>query len=97
MVYITSEGTLSETKKRKWGLSIIRDLIVAFFDLVGLFFRTLTASPAALETERGQRRTTYAQRQGVRRSGGGPGASGGGGANIRGVNRLGCAKAGAGG
>lgn len=52
MVYITSEGTLSETKKRKWGLSIIRDLIVAFFDFVGLFFRTLTASPAALETER---------------------------------------------
>lgn len=41
----------------------------------------------------GQRRTTYAQRQGVR-----PGGNGnGGGANIRGINRLGCAKAGAGG
>jgi len=130
MVYITSEGTLTEKKKRKWGLSIIRDLLVGLFDFVGLFFRTLTASPTALETERvsavlleilfrgwskmcnslplrfasqientiqGQRRTTYAQRQGVRRSGGGPGAGSGGGANIRGVNRLGCAKAGAGG
>eukprot|EP00970_Alexandrium_tamarense_P014708 scaffold4296_cov144-Alexandrium_tamarense.AAC.2 len=63
------------------------------FDFVGLFFRTLTANPAVLEAERGQRRTTYAERQGVRRSGG----SGGGGSNIRGVNRLGCAKAGMGG
>ena len=52
MVYITSEGTLAEKKKRKWGLSIIRDLLVGLFDFVGLFFRTLTASPAALETER---------------------------------------------
>jgi hypothetical protein len=52
MVYITSEGTLAEKKKRKWGLSIIRDLLVGLFDFVGLFFRTLTASPTALETER---------------------------------------------
>jgi hypothetical protein len=52
MVYITSEGTLAEKKKRKWGLSIIRDFILGLFDLVGLFFRTLTSSPAALETER---------------------------------------------
>jgi hypothetical protein len=52
MVYIASDGTLAETKKRKWGLSIIRELIVGFFDFVVLFFRTLTASPTALETER---------------------------------------------
>ncbi|KAL7529249.1 hypothetical protein ACHAWF_002901 [Thalassiosira exigua] len=95
MVYINSEGTVSDTRKRKWGLSLVRDLFVGIFDFVGLFFRTLTASPAALESERGQRRTTYAERQGVRRGGGGGG--GGGGANIRGVSRLGTARAAAGG
>mmetsp|Transcript_38038 Transcript_38038/g.65007 ORF Transcript_38038/g.65007 Transcript_38038/m.65007 type:complete len:96 (-) Transcript_38038:118-405(-) len=95
MVYINSDGTTSETRKRKWGLSIIRDFVVGIFDFVGIFFRTLTASPAALEAERGRRRTTYAQRQGVRRSGGGGG--GGGGANVRGLNRCGTAKAAAGG
>lgn len=94
MVYINSEGNLSDTRKRKWGLSIIRDLVVGIFDFVGIFFRTLTASPSALEAERGQRRTTYAERQGVRRSGGG---GGGGGSNVRGLNRLGSAKAAAGG
>ena len=40
----------------------------------------------------GQRRTTYSERQGVRR--GGPG---GGGPNIRGCKNLGTAKAGMGG
>mmetsp|Transcript_20651 Transcript_20651/g.37309 ORF Transcript_20651/g.37309 Transcript_20651/m.37309 type:complete len:96 (-) Transcript_20651:453-740(-) len=95
MVYINSEGTVSDTRKRKWGLSIIRDFVVGVFDFVGIFFRTLTASPAALQTERGHRRTTYSERQGVRRGGGGGG--GGGGSNIRGLNRLGSAKAAAGG
>ena len=52
MVYINSEGTVSDTRKRKWGLSIIRDFVVGVFDFVGIFFRTLTASPAALQTER---------------------------------------------
>eukprot|EP00584_Thalassiosira_punctigera_P021196 CAMPEP_0172552940 /NCGR_PEP_ID=MMETSP1067-20121228/47281_1 /TAXON_ID=265564 ORGANISM="Thalassiosira punctigera, Strain Tpunct2005C2" /NCGR_SAMPLE_ID=MMETSP1067 /ASSEMBLY_ACC=CAM_ASM_000444 /LENGTH=95 /DNA_ID=CAMNT_0013341017 /DNA_START=195 /DNA_END=482 /DNA_ORIENTATION=+ len=95
MVYINSDGSTSETRKRKWGLGIIRDLIVGVFDFVGIFFRTLTATPSALEEERGRRRTTYAERQGVRRSGGGGG--GGGGSNVRGLNRLGSAKAAAGG
>ncbi len=44
--------------------------------------------------QQGQRRTTYAERQGVRRGGGG---GGGGGCNIRGVSRLGTARAAAGG
>mmetsp|Transcript_4402 Transcript_4402/g.9858 ORF Transcript_4402/g.9858 Transcript_4402/m.9858 type:complete len:93 (-) Transcript_4402:460-738(-) len=92
MVYINSEGGVSERRKRS-PFGLLRDFIVGVFDFVGLFFRTLTANPAVLEAERGQRRTTYAERQGVRRSGG----SGGGGSNIRGVNRLGCAKAGMGG
>ena len=52
MVYINSEGNVSDTRKRKWGLSIIRDLIAGAFDFVGLFFRTLTASPSALQSER---------------------------------------------
>lgn len=92
MVYINSEGSLSETRgKRKWGLSLIRDFVVGVFDFVGLFFRTLTSSPAALEHERGQRRTTYSERQGVRGSGSG------GGANIHGISRLGTARAAAGG
>lgn len=52
MVYITSEGTVSDTKKRKWGLSLLRDWIVAVFDFIGIFFRTLTTSQAALEHER---------------------------------------------
>ena len=60
-------------------------------DFVGLFFRTLTASPSTLENERGQRRTTYTERQGIRRGGGG------GGANIRGCNSLGTARAAGGG
>lgn len=96
MVYINADGTTSDTRKRKWGLSIIRDFVVGIFDFIGIFFRTLTSSPSALEAERGQRRTTYAERQGVRRSGGGGGGSGGG-SNVRGLNRLGAAKAAAGG
>lgn len=93
MVYINADGTASDTpKKKKWGLSLIVDFFVGVFDVVGIFFRTLTASPAILESERGQRRTTYAERQGVRQGGGG-----GGGANIRGVGRLGTARAAAGG
>jgi hypothetical protein len=52
MVYIASDGSLADTKKRKWGLSIIRDFIVGIFDFIGLFFRTLTASPTTLENER---------------------------------------------
>jgi len=91
MVYISSEGNVGETRKRG-PLSIVRDFVVGIFDFVGLFFRTLTANPAVLESERGRRRTTYTERQGVRR----PGGSGGG-PNIRGVNRLGCARTAAGG
>ena len=52
MVYIASDGSLADTKKRKWRLSIIRDFIVGIFDFIGLFFRTLTASPTTLENER---------------------------------------------
>ena len=89
MVYINSEGSVGNKKKRRFGLGLIKDFIVGIFDLLTLFFRTLTASPTALEAERGQRRTTYAQRQGPRGGGGGP--------NIRGINRLGTARAGAGG
>lgn len=51
MVYISSEGNVGETRKRG-PLSIVRDFIVGIFDFVGLFFRTLTASPAVLESER---------------------------------------------
>ncbi|KAL9185527.1 hypothetical protein ACHAXT_003304 [Thalassiosira profunda] len=89
MVYINADGTTSTTRKRGF-FSLIRDFVAGIFDFMGLFFRTLTASPSALEAERGQRRTTYAERQGVR-------GRGQGGANIRGVNRLGTAKCGAGG
>ena len=53
MVYINSHGSVSDTpRKRRWGFGLIRDLIVGVFDFVGLFFRTLTASPTALENER---------------------------------------------
>ena len=52
MVYINSEGSVSDTRKRRFGFGLIRDLIVGVFDFVGLFFRTLTASPTALENER---------------------------------------------
>ena len=52
MVYINSEGSVSDTRKRRFGFGMIRDLIVGVFDFVGLFFRTLTASPTALENER---------------------------------------------
>ncbi|KAL3771603.1 hypothetical protein ACHAWO_012336 [Cyclotella atomus] len=94
MVYINSDGTVGGPRKRRSPLRFVYDLISGLFDFVGLFFRTLTASPAALEAERGQRRTTYSERQGVRRANNG---GGGGGANVRGVKNLGCAKAGMGG
>jgi hypothetical protein len=94
MVYINSDGTVGGPRKRRGPFKFVYDVIAGLFDFVGLFFRTLTASPAALEAERGQRRTTYSERQGIRRSGG-PGGNGG--ANVRGVKNLGCAKAGMGG
>ena len=52
MVYINSHGSVDDTRKRRFGFGLIRDLIVGVFDFVGLFFRTLTASPTALENER---------------------------------------------
>mmetsp|Transcript_29133 Transcript_29133/g.41672 ORF Transcript_29133/g.41672 Transcript_29133/m.41672 type:complete len:91 (-) Transcript_29133:347-619(-) len=90
MVYINSDGNVGSTPKRRFGLGLIKDFIVGIFDFVGLFFNTLTATPATLEAQRGQRRTTYSERQGPR-------GGGSGGPNIRGVNRLGTARAGAGG
>lgn len=59
MVYITSEGAVSDAKKRKWGLSLLRDWIAALFDLIGIFFRTLTTSQSALEHERVSSNTEY--------------------------------------
>ena len=95
MVYINSGGEVGGSRKRKgFGLGLIRDFIEGIFDFIGLFFRTLTASPSTLEAERGQRRTTYAQRHGIR----GPGGGGGGGrSNVRGVCNLGTARGGGGG
>mmetsp|Transcript_30198 Transcript_30198/g.71876 ORF Transcript_30198/g.71876 Transcript_30198/m.71876 type:complete len:93 (-) Transcript_30198:371-649(-) len=92
MVYINSDGSTSQRKTRNWWRvdKLVRDVIVGVFDFVGLFFRTLTSSPQTLEHERNTRRTTYAQRQGPR-------GGGGHGANIRGVSRLGTARAAAGG
>lgn len=52
MVYINSDGTVGGPRKRRSPLRFITDLISGLFDFVGLFFRTLTASPAALEAER---------------------------------------------
>lgn len=55
MVYINSDGTTSTKRKRKWGFlgfNVIKETIVSVFDFVGLFFRTLTSSPATLENER---------------------------------------------
>jgi hypothetical protein len=55
MVYINSDGTTSTKRKRKWGflgINFIKETIVSVFDFVGLFFRTLTSSPATLENER---------------------------------------------
>ena len=58
------------------------------------------------QNSKGRRQTTYAQRQGIRRSGGAGGGSGSGsstrgeggsGSNIRRVNQLGCANNPAGG
>ena len=51
MVYINSEGGVSERRKRS-PFGLLRDFIVGVFDFVGLFFRTLTANPAVLEAER---------------------------------------------
>lgn len=52
MVYINSEGTVGGTRKRRGPFRFIADFIAGIFDFIGLFFRTLTASPTALEAER---------------------------------------------
>ena len=54
MVYINSDGNVGNTRqRRKWyDITIVRDFIAGIFDFVGLFFRTLTSSPATLESER---------------------------------------------
>ena len=52
MVYINSDGTVNGPRKRRSPFRFVYDFIAGLFDFVGLFFRTLTASPAVLEGER---------------------------------------------
>ena len=52
MVYVNADGTVGGPRKRRSPFRFISDLITGLFDFIGLFFRTLTASPSALEAER---------------------------------------------
>eukprot|EP00957_Ditylum_brightwellii_P136408 10404094-Ditylum_brightwellii.AAC.1 len=56
-------------------------------------WRIMAGPPQRIAQEQNRSRTTYTERQGVRR----PGSGGGGGANIRGCRDLGDATAAAGG
>lgn len=52
MVYVNADGTVGGPRKRRSPFRFVSDLISGLFDFIGLFFRTLTASPSALEAER---------------------------------------------
>ena len=52
MVYINSDGTVGGAPKRRGPIRFVTDVISGLLNFVGLFFRTLTASPSALERER---------------------------------------------
>mmetsp|Transcript_7143 Transcript_7143/g.8213 ORF Transcript_7143/g.8213 Transcript_7143/m.8213 type:complete len:93 (-) Transcript_7143:347-625(-) len=91
MVFVGSDGNVLE-KRSIWRLSIITDIIYGTIDFIGLFIRSLSASPDRLRNDRSS--STYAQRQGFRRPGGHSSSSR---SNIRGVSDLGTANAMAGG
>mmetsp|Transcript_2313 Transcript_2313/g.3244 ORF Transcript_2313/g.3244 Transcript_2313/m.3244 type:complete len:97 (-) Transcript_2313:628-918(-) len=95
MVYIGADGNLQE-RRSPWRFSIITDALKGIWGLITLFFGTVSGPPNRIEENRS--RTTYAERQGIRRvnpssRGGGGGTTGG---NVRGVRNLGeaCAPAG---
>eukprot|EP00560_Eucampia_antarctica_P006458 CAMPEP_0197823528 /NCGR_PEP_ID=MMETSP1437-20131217/872_1 /TAXON_ID=49252 ORGANISM="Eucampia antarctica, Strain CCMP1452" /NCGR_SAMPLE_ID=MMETSP1437 /ASSEMBLY_ACC=CAM_ASM_001096 /LENGTH=105 /DNA_ID=CAMNT_0043422749 /DNA_START=38 /DNA_END=355 /DNA_ORIENTATION=- len=105
MVYIRSDGSM-EDQRSPWRLSIVSDFLYGVIDICRIFFESISQRPDQLRN--GNRRTTYTERQGIRRptpgsSGGGSGGSGSSGgarrSNIRGVKDLGaaCAPGGGGG
>ena len=59
MVYVNADGTVGGPRKRRSPFRFVSDLISGLFDFIGLFFRTLTASPSALEAERVSYGFTY--------------------------------------
>mmetsp|Transcript_20808 Transcript_20808/g.42018 ORF Transcript_20808/g.42018 Transcript_20808/m.42018 type:complete len:109 (-) Transcript_20808:187-513(-) len=102
MVYVNADGTVGDggRPRTRNPLKLLTGFLSSLLELVTLFFRAVTNPPDRLTN--GRRRTTYAERQGVRRPnpsggrglGGGDGDSGGRRrANIRGVNKLGDPKA----
>jgi hypothetical protein len=81
-----------------WRLSIVTDLLAGVWNFIVIFFKTMTTPKDRIPAIYQRRaRTTYAERQGVRRpnngSDNGNGQGGGGGANIRGMKNLGTAQA----
>lgn len=81
MVYVGSDGNVVQ-KRTIWRFSIITDVLLGTFDIVMLFFRTISNPPSRDRNQ--SNRTTYVQRQGVRRPRGGPRGS-----NIRTGTQLG--------
>eukprot|EP00561_Arcocellulus_cornucervis_P002834 CAMPEP_0185825614 /NCGR_PEP_ID=MMETSP1322-20130828/31134_1 /TAXON_ID=265543 /ORGANISM="Minutocellus polymorphus, Strain RCC2270" /LENGTH=92 /DNA_ID=CAMNT_0028523337 /DNA_START=16 /DNA_END=294 /DNA_ORIENTATION=+ len=90
MVYITADGSVDGGRSRSRNpFKLLANLLMGLINGILLFVRTISTPPERLPE--GQRRTTYNERQGIRRS------SSGGGANIRGMKKLGDPKAMAGG
>ena len=97
MVYIAADGSVGGKKSLR---SKITEFFSTLFNLISLFFTTIT-NPRALENSNRPSTSTYAQRNGGRsyRAGGSGGSrlGGRGAANIKGVSQLGDAKCAVGG
>mmetsp|Transcript_452 Transcript_452/g.697 ORF Transcript_452/g.697 Transcript_452/m.697 type:complete len:90 (+) Transcript_452:95-364(+) len=78
MVYIGPDGNVVD-RRSPWRLSIIKDILNGFIDVVLIFFRSVTAHPSRLSDHQ---RTTYAQRQNNQPSANNRGS------NIRGIGRV---------
>eukprot|EP00978_Attheya_sp_CCMP212_P008108 scaffold18862_cov55-Attheya_sp.AAC.7 len=96
MVYVGADGNVAE-RRSPWRFSIVTDFFTGILNFITLFFSAVTNPPDRRLTQ-GRGRTTYAERQGVRKpSSGGAKLGGGKGSNIRGVKNLGEACGAAGG
>mmetsp|Transcript_12249 Transcript_12249/g.17651 ORF Transcript_12249/g.17651 Transcript_12249/m.17651 type:complete len:95 (+) Transcript_12249:131-415(+) len=88
MVYIGADGRVVK-KRSPWRLSIVTDFLSSIFQLILVFFQSMTAPRDRYRTL-GEQRRTYAERQGVRRPGENTGANR---ANVRQLRNLGDASA----
>jgi len=84
MVYVNADGSVGDGSRPRTRnpFKLLLGLVTGVIDVIALFFRAVTNPPDRL-TEGRRRRTTYNERQGIRRP-----TSGGGGGNVRGMKKL---------